>query len=1391
MCEKLNLLRRFAEFYKADCVDLDLGMENGAIPDSGITASSELSANTPAKNGRLNYTLGSSWCARISDTNPYLQVDLQTLHIICAVSTQGNSQEDQWVKNYTIKFSDDGTTWTGYKEGGKIKTFQGNGDRSSEVKHVLYESVRAHYLQILPNAYHGARCIRMEVFGVKQKPVNVALGKATFQSSTFNNTQLGVSGVSEKAVDGNSDTGFKRGSCTHTQQDNPSWWRVDLGSNKVAVSDIFIVNRFSASTVVMARSENYNITLGNDPQVVNNPQCQGLYSFVNFIASAVCFTNPLTTGRYVGISVKEQSLTLCEVEIYLRDNLAFGKQTNQSSEAFSGASSRAVDGISNPDYFANSCTHTKSHPNPWWRVDLGQVEPVSEIYVVNQENFPWFQRQNNFEIRVGTLSDNGGTTNPRCGDKKGYSLPQGKGVSFYCRPVKFGRYVTLRSLKTGSDAFTLCEVEVYSERRACRMQAIGVASNDILPDSSFSASSESTGFEAFKGRLHAVRGWSPDRNNRPDDYLQIDLQYEFLLCAVATQGRSTYDDWTTEYKLQLSFDGSTFVTYTENNVDKIFSGNSGRHDIVKHNLKDMRARFIRFQPVNFKRKKALRVEVYGVLISKVPSQAPSNLTLSASSSTSISASWQLPLAYSRHGSITGFKLSYKKKGFMGSMTVSTINSGITFSGSITGLEKYTEYEFQVLAFTSHGDGPKSSVVVERTTEDVPSQPPSGLTVAASNFTSVLASWQLPPKESRHGIIRGYKLFYRDTNGGVDSTVELLIQDAAIRSTSVTGLQSHTDYEFQVLAFTSVGDGPKSSVKGVETTFGAPGPPPSFNHTLKTPTESQGPMITLSWTSPSLSNGIIRSYTVFYRHSEDPHNVHHQRFGPDVFSHTVDVLGGITYWFEVRAETLHPGKNASLTVDVPEYKPRGGPANVLPAEVNKTTFNISWPLLSRELSNGDIILYNVKEELLSRGTRLKRASLTSKTVNTTNTFILLSGLLLCSQYQVSVRAYTKVGPGPYGPPVELPTTADPGTPWGLSASNVGTTQVRLQWKEPERTPKEDISYTVKYLGTKPYNESFREEGFQDVGSSTSYTMKGLVPGSIYKFQIIVSSVCGLGVSKGFPNRVETEMTAPMAPFLIQWTNVEVSELSVEIDLWPVEQRNGPISAYQVIVLKVCDCYQELSRDFHLKLKDLNRNNDTFYPFYVAAEIKNNPVHDKSWKFKVGDGKSYGAFFNKELTRGESYIVYQRALTNHNSQILEGEVSKIAMISIKPGPQCITQETKGENSESQVLLAAVITLSFIVFLCLVLNGTLIWRLRQAESNKRTSIVDSGTPQVHTGVCQVSEPGVYMELQPKPSDSQSREPPEYQSLQDRRVTPDYYNMEFLEGRSNDKGLVYENME
>ena len=100
----------------------------------------------------------------------------------------------------------------------------------------------------------------------------------------------------------------------------------------------------------------------------------------------------------------------------------------------------------------------------------------------------------------------------------------------------------------------------------------------------------------------------------------------------------------------------------------------------------------------------------------VPSQPPSGFTVTAKTSTSITASWQLPPKYARHGIITGFKLYYGKKDFAGSTTVLT-NNVTSLTSVISGLDKYTEYKFQVSAFSSKGDGPKSSVIVKRTKED--------------------------------------------------------------------------------------------------------------------------------------------------------------------------------------------------------------------------------------------------------------------------------------------------------------------------------------------------------------------------------------------------------------------------------------------------------------------------------------------------------------------------------------------------------------------------------------------------------------------------------------------------------------------------------------------------
>ena len=86
-------------------------------------------------------------------------------------------------------------------------------------------------------------------------------------------------------------------------------------------------------------------------------------------------------------------------------------------------------------------------------------------------------------------------------------------------------------------------------------------------------------------------------------------------------------------------------------------------------------------------------------------------------STSVRASWHLPPANSTYSIILGFKLLYRNKSSAAEPpTVITIRSNSTLIREVTGLGKYTEYEFQVLAFSSDGNGP-SSVQVVTTNED--------------------------------------------------------------------------------------------------------------------------------------------------------------------------------------------------------------------------------------------------------------------------------------------------------------------------------------------------------------------------------------------------------------------------------------------------------------------------------------------------------------------------------------------------------------------------------------------------------------------------------------------------------------------------------------------------
>ena len=68
--------------------------------------------------GRLNEGRGGrAWCAETtSDRRDYLQVDMGTVHSVCAVATQGQGQGSYWTTSYRVDLSLDGVTWNAYQE---------------------------------------------------------------------------------------------------------------------------------------------------------------------------------------------------------------------------------------------------------------------------------------------------------------------------------------------------------------------------------------------------------------------------------------------------------------------------------------------------------------------------------------------------------------------------------------------------------------------------------------------------------------------------------------------------------------------------------------------------------------------------------------------------------------------------------------------------------------------------------------------------------------------------------------------------------------------------------------------------------------------------------------------------------------------------------------------------------------------------------------------------------------------------------------------------------------------------------------------------------------------------------------------------------------------------
>jgi len=104
-------------------------------------------------------------------------------------------------------------------------------------------------------------------------------------------------------------------------------------------------------------------------------------------------------------------------------------------------------------------------------------------------------------------------------------------------------------------------------------------------------------------------------------------------------------------------------------------------------------------------------------------------------------------------------------------------------------------------FPSHAIHKNKSIVLI----SVPSQPPTDLTAYNTSSTSLQVAWGEVPDGFVHGILQGYRVFYKKTGNKNDSYVNSTTGPNE-RKFHITGLEKFTAYTLKVLAFTRKGDG---------------------------------------------------------------------------------------------------------------------------------------------------------------------------------------------------------------------------------------------------------------------------------------------------------------------------------------------------------------------------------------------------------------------------------------------------------------------------------------------------------------------------------------------------------------------------------------------------------
>ena len=217
-------------------------------PKPVTTPNSMRSASSVHDNRGLNWKLqrcGDSmidsrggWCSNENVVGKWIQLDNGKIGSISGVITQGRKDADQWVKSFKVKYKDESGSWWDIDG----KTFPGNTDRNTKTTTTFSKPVRARYIRIYPQKWHGYMSMRVDMIATDTNTNNLsALGDLPYSNHKSSGNWGGDKiGVSHGA--GRLDSARAWSALTAEQNAKTAWYQLGL-SNPVNVSGVAMKGR--------------------------------------------------------------------------------------------------------------------------------------------------------------------------------------------------------------------------------------------------------------------------------------------------------------------------------------------------------------------------------------------------------------------------------------------------------------------------------------------------------------------------------------------------------------------------------------------------------------------------------------------------------------------------------------------------------------------------------------------------------------------------------------------------------------------------------------------------------------------------------------------------------------------------------------------------------------------------------------------------------------------------------------------------------------------------------------------------------------------------------------------------------------------------------------------